>query len=366
MDRLVDWLLLLAASFLLIVEQPQTSGPVVAFLVAITVSALHGLKTNRSLTLITLSLYMVATIFWPDFGYFLPLVFYGAFVNCRRQSSYNLIFLALLSLLPIITRLPAQSVALLTVFIFISFTLAHRTLLRERQESDNKRLRDDGWETTMLLRAKNQELLEKQDYELQVATLDERARIAREIHDHVGHLLSRSILQIGALLVTVEDEKTKSGLAAVNRTLTGAMDSIRHSIHDLYEDSLDLKTRVKALVHDFSFCPIRLDYNLSAEPAKEIGHSVLAIIKEGLNNVLRHSNATHVDLTLAEHPAFYQLILADNGTKTYGKNKKGLGLKSMADRVQGLGGRLTIRRDGGFRLFISIPKGGGLHEGTDN
>ena len=46
---------------------------------------------------------------------------------------------------------------------------------------------------------KNKELLEKQDYEIQVATLNERNRIAREIHDSVGHLLSRSILQLGAL-----------------------------------------------------------------------------------------------------------------------------------------------------------------------
>jgi len=54
----------------------------------------------------------------------------------------------------------------------------------------------------MLLRQKNRELIEKQDYEIRLATLNERGRIAREIHDHVGHLLSRSILQIGALMVT--------------------------------------------------------------------------------------------------------------------------------------------------------------------
>ena len=81
-----------------------------------------------------------------------------------------------------------------------------------------KRLRDNSHELAMLLTEKHRELLQKQDYEVRLAMLSERGRIAREIHDHVGHLLSRSILQVGALLATQKDEGTRSALSVI-RTL---------------------------------------------------------------------------------------------------------------------------------------------------
>ena len=60
------------------------------------------------------------------------------------------------------------------------------------------KLRDDSTEKNLLLEEKNHMLVEKQNYEIYTATLKERNRIAREIHDNVGHLLSRSILITGA------------------------------------------------------------------------------------------------------------------------------------------------------------------------
>ena len=61
-----------------------------------------------------------------------------------------------------------------------------------------KRTRDDSRERDLLLSQKNKALLEKQDYEIYNATLKERNRIAREIHDNVGHVLSKFILMLGA------------------------------------------------------------------------------------------------------------------------------------------------------------------------
>ena len=69
-----------------------------------------------------------------------------------------------------------------------------------------------------------------------MATLKERNRIAREIHDNVGHMLSRAILQMGALSTVYEEEPLHGQLLKVNDTLNLAMNNIRESVHDLHDD----------------------------------------------------------------------------------------------------------------------------------
>ena len=78
----------------------------------------------------------------------------------------------------------------------------------EELEQEYRKTRDDSKERNLLLQEKNRSLIEKQDYEIYTATLQERNRIAREIHDNVGHLLSRSILIVGAMKIVNEDRKT--------------------------------------------------------------------------------------------------------------------------------------------------------------
>ena len=238
----------------------------------------------------------------------------------------------------------------------VSYALASRRKALEYSQNLTKRLRDDTYEKTVLLVERNRELLEKQEYEIRLATLNERSRIAREIHDHVGHLLSRSILQIGALMVTETDDKKKENLDHIRGTLSQAMDSIRTSVHGLHDESIDLKTQVQAITEEFTFCQSRTDYRLQNEPDKAIAYCFIAVIKEALNNVARHSNATLVTITLVEHPALYQLIIQDNGTNQQLDSGEGLGLRSIEDRARALDGQFVMERKRGFRLFISVPK----------
>ena len=63
-----------------------------------------------------------------------------------------------------------------------------------------------------------------------------------------------------------------------------------------------------------------------------------------------------MDIYLNEHPAFYQLIIKDNGSYIIYNNDNGIGLQNIRDRVTALNGSLNISVDDGFRIFISIPK----------
>ena len=67
-------------------------------------------------------------------------------------------------------------------------------------------------------------------------------RIAREIHDNVGHMLTRALLQTGALAVCIKEESLKASVAALQETLDSAMTSIRSSVHKLHDDAIPLKS----------------------------------------------------------------------------------------------------------------------------
>jgi signal transduction histidine kinase len=189
-----------------------------------------------------------------------------------------------------------------------------------------------------------------------LATLNERNRIARDIHDNVGHMLSRSILQVGALLAVNGDENTKTGLNSIKETLSEAMDSIRNSVHNLHEESIDLNMELQKIIDNFTFCPVNFEYSIENAIDRNIKYSFISIIKEALANVIKHSNATLISITIREHPAIYQLIVKDNGNKPTSKIGNGIGLKNIEDRVTSLNGNVNISSSSGFKIFISIPK----------
>ena len=235
---------------------------------------------------------------------------------------------------------------------------------------DFHQIRDDSEEHTLILSEKNKALLEKQDYEIYAATLRERNRIAREIHDNVGHVLSRSILMTAACKTINKDEALAPLLENLEASLNDAMNSIRSSVHDLHDDAVDLEDAIKGLVKDFTFCPIALTYDMSRQVPREVKYSLISITKEGLSNVMRHSNADSVNILLREHPALYQLCIEDNGTsgneipdiQTESDSDKmnnisdGMGLSNIRDRVKSLGGTVQITQEKGFRIFVTIPK----------
>ena len=76
----------------------------------------------------------------------------------------------------------------------------------------SRRYRDDSTEINLLLKEKNKNLLINQNYEINNATLTERNRIAREIHDNVGHMLSRAIMITGAIKVVNKNENLTTQL----------------------------------------------------------------------------------------------------------------------------------------------------------
>lgn len=350
---LLDKLILLLCGLLPAIYL-ETALTVAAMLTALTFSALSGYFSSSFFTLTSSGVYWLLCFFFPEFHVFLPLAGYDAFRYLKWWQT-SLAFLPLAAAYWGGTS--AAGLLMPAVLLLFSLLLQRSACRLQHVRHEYYQLQDHSRELYLRVKNQNRELLEKQDYEVQLATLNERNRISREIHDNVGHLLSRSLLQVGALIAVEPNAEKKEGLSGVRVTLSDAMDRIRSSVHNLHDESLDLRLQLTALAREFHFCPLFFDYDASTPPEAGMVYAVLAISREALSNIARHSQATQAELLFREHPAFFQLIIRDNGRGAATDSPGGIGLHSIKERVDIFHGHLSIKNTNGFQLFITLPKG---------
>lgn len=360
MSTLFSYILLTCYCLLGLFERTITIDIVVGFLLAVfTVTASYALQ-NNTLSRILLFAYSIISLFLPALLLFLPMLFPAL----GHKKGYPYIALFAVSIL---YHFDADNLPLLLFLIIGCITGLFLQYLIQRYaqlDAKHRKMRDESTELNLLLKQRNRSLLEKQDYEIHNATLQERNRIAREIHDNVGHLLSRCILLNGAIQTINQDKNCKESLSIMQDTLSQAMDNIRSSVHNLHDDSINLRENLEKLIHDFSFCPVELEYDLSTDIPSQIRYAFISITKEALTNISKHSNATKVQITLREHPAMYQLSIHDNGKKLprqisledANRDSAGIGLINMRDRINLLHGIFQVHTENGFQIFASIPK----------
>ena len=243
--------------------------------------------------------------------------------------------------------------------------LCFRTVRYETLSKKYLRTRDDDTELRLALEERNHALQAQQNSEIYNATLRERNRIAREIHDNVGHMLTRAILMVGAIKTVSKEESLKEPFCQLEDTLKQAMDSIRKSVHDLRDSSVNLEESLRMLTSEFSFCPVTLTCDISPDIPREVKYSFISVVKEALVNISRHSNASQARITVMEHPGFYQLIIQDNGKNSRSHPvsgaegewlSDGMGLQNMRSRVNALNGNIQITDTDGFRIYITVPR----------
>lgn len=240
----------------------------------------------------------------------------------------------------------------------LAAVLERKTYKYNKTDIELRKLVDSGEEKALLLSEKNRALAEKQDSEIYAATLRERNRIAREIHDNVGHVLSRTILLTGAARAINKDQNLDSLLKGLDDSLNSAMDSIRSSVHDLHDEAINLQETTERIISDTKMKNVEFKYDMSQIIPREIKYCFISITKEAMSNAIKYSSATQIKIIMREHPAIYQLCIEDNGKgcADYDKNTTGIGLKNMQERVNALNGRLQIDGKKGFRIFVVLPK----------
>ena len=256
---------------------------------------------------------------------------------------------------------------MLTAILSVAATLLSlRTAQLEHEQRRMRRTRDELQERALALEARNRDLADRQDYEVELATLAERARIAREIHDNVGHQLTRASLQAEALRVVHADEPgVAADFADVKRTVDEALQLVRTSVHALNDNAVDLSVQLESIVEGARSDggpQIELEVMAEHTPAN-VASCFAAVLREVLSNTMRHACAHAVTIRCMEHPSFYQLIVTDDGAggvQASGRGAaEGMGLASMRERIEALGGTFTAgprAGAGGWRVFATVPK----------
>ncbi|MEG0613040.1 MAG: histidine kinase [Clostridium sp.] len=352
MNNILNKIILLIGSITIILTNNSLNKAILPILIVVAITSFLEYFNKDELNITSYSMYCIICGFYPEFLVMIPVIFYDVIFSKYRY----MIPVALIAYLINIESYSTKISLIIIVLIIVGIILKYTALKYEKLYNDFIKKRDDLTEVSLVLEENLKELGDKQDAEINLATLNERNRIAREIHDNVGHLLTSSILQIGATIALTKEESTKSLLGNIKNTLNEGMNSIRSSVHNLHEDSIDLHMQLLNLTKDFTFCEVNLNYEFSSNLDVKVKYSIIAIVKEALSNVIKHSNATKLSINLYEHPKLYQVIIMDNGTKKSKSIDNGMGLENIRKRVDGLKGIVNIDNKNGFKVFISFMK----------
>ena len=197
----------------------------------------------------------------------------------------------------------------------------------------------------------------------EVTALEERQRIAKEIHDTAGHSITTVIMQTEAAKLIVENNPTeaKSKIVAANLQAKHALEELRDSVHLLsgQKENQTLKAALENIIHDSTdgtgiIVRSKID-EMKVSPAK---HRFLCnSLKEGIANGLRHGGATAFWFELKLEGDEMKFLLSDNGkgVKT-GEWQPGFGLSGMQNRARSFGGEVSFSTEEGFELTILLPK----------
>ncbi|MCX4822142.1 GAF domain-containing sensor histidine kinase [Streptomyces sp. NBC_01142] len=201
---------------------------------------------------------------------------------------------------------------------------------------------------------------------------EERSRLAHELHDAVSQKLFslRLTAQAAAALVDRDPARAKGELQQVAALAAEAADELRAAVVELRPAALDedglvntLRTHIQVLDRASRTARVTFDSSgVRALPASQ-EEAVLRVAQEALHNALRHSGADEVDVVLVRRGQGAALSITDNGKgfepRTVRRAGRHLGLVSMRDRTNGVGGRLTVESAPGKGTTIEMEVPGG-------
>jgi signal transduction histidine kinase len=292
----------------------------------------------------------------------LPLVAFA--VERLKPGPRVLVYAALTAavILPIGLRFSPWSEALvngLTAIITILFVALFADMrLKERKA------REQAERLMVELEAANSQLAAYATQAQELAMTQERNRLAREIHDNLGHYLTIVNVQIEVARVLIDSDPGRAldALDKAQELTQKGLARVRESVAELRESPVSnrpLSEAIASLVRETRGSGIVTEFVVTGEELTLESKVALALFRaaqEGLTNVRKHARASRVDILLEFRPAEVRLEVVDNGvgaTETSG----GFGLLGIRERMQLLGGSLDSSTEpgAGFHLTARVP-----------
>jgi len=200
----------------------------------------------------------------------------------------------------------------------------------------------------------------------ELAISEERTRVAREVHDTVGHYLTVVSLQLEAARKVLEKkpERSRDAVEKAQKSASEALSEVRRSVRALKPLAVEERSgtgALAALVRSFEGTGPFVSFEVKGheqELPPEVELVLYRALQEGLTNAVRHSDAHRVEVSLDFEAAHVRLSVSDDGTGASGGSfVQGFGLLALRERVEPLGGTLEAGNGsgGGFVLSVEIP-----------
>ena len=205
-----------------------------------------------------------------------------------------------------------------------------------------------------------------------VAVAEERARIARELHDIVAHAVSVMVLQVGAVRHKLPDalDDDRDALRGVERAGRMALAEMRRLLSAMRRDGEEPELvpqpgldGLDSLLDEIGRAGLPVELHVEGQPfplPRGIDLSAYRIVQEGLTNALKHAHASDADVIVRYRPDELGIEVRDNGRGNAKSDGLGHGLVGVRERVKIYGGQMSAgtSEDGGFVLTTRLPLGG--------
>jgi two-component system, NarL family, sensor histidine kinase DesK len=202
-----------------------------------------------------------------------------------------------------------------------------------------------------------------QEENIALAAVAERERIARDLHDVLGHTLSVIVLkaELASRLIQRDEasdhQRAAAEIADVERIARASLAEVREAIGGYRTRGLAAEIEAVRLTLDAAGVTLTVDSDAAGgdhahlSAAEETALSLA--LREAVTNIVRHARATTCRLRFITENNRRRLVVEDNGENAI--SREGNGLRGMRERIESLGGKLSLERDRGTRLLIELP-----------
>lgn len=306
--------------------------------------ALFRFKENKYVKWLTIPLSLLLIISNYDFfSTLFPLVNADAYFEVYTSTTRGLL------------QVGINFLDIINLLFFILFLMIY--IANEVQE--NERMTQE----LIMVHQVNHELENYAAVSEKIAEDKERKRLAREIHDTLGHALTGIAAGVDACIamIDINPEATKKQLMVINKVVRQGIVDVRNSLNKLRPGALEqhgFKGAIENMIEEFtsvSDLTISLDYRLDKVDFENTKEDILfRVIQESVTNAVRHGDATHIDISLYIEDNSLYLKIQDNGQGCE-EIHYGFGLKQMKERLGMINGKVAYDGHHGFLTIVTIP-----------
>ena len=306
--------------------------------------ALLRFKENKYVKWLTIPLSLLLIISNYDFfSTLFPLVNADAYFEVYTSTTRGLL------------QVGINFLDIINLLFFILFLMIY--IANEVQE--NERMTQE----LIMVHQVNHELENYAAVSEKIAEDKERKRLAREIHDTLGHALTGIAAGVDACIamIDINPEATKKQLMVISKVVRQGIVDVRNSLNKLRPGALEqhgFKGAIENMIEEFtsvSDLTISLDYRLDKVDFENTKEDILfRVIQESVTNAVRHGDATHIDISLYIEDNSLYLKIQDNGQGCE-EIHYGFGLKQMKERLGMINGKVAYDGHHGFLTIVTIP-----------